>query len=107
MNLFLQAFFKEELAPHFDPGALDSVTASKRQMTFFLSYMARVAAFWEASDGLSRNVFDLHQGSVLFEAVSAIPCVWCSLRALAVPLNCSCSKFLPWIFTLSFWRKRR
>lgn len=67
----MQGFFERELAPFFEPGAFDSVMASKRQMTFFLSYMARAATFWDSSPGLNRNTFELHQGSVLFEQVQS------------------------------------
>ena len=58
------------LANHFPPKTFDSVLASKRQITYFLSYIARAAAFWSKCPGLIKNEVMVHQGSVFFEQVS-------------------------------------
>ena len=65
----VQTFFKNTLASHFPPHSFDSVLASKRQMTFFLSYVARVATFLSKYDQFTDNQKMLHMGSVYFEQV--------------------------------------
>ena len=64
-----QKFFHTELVRHIDPELVAQVTGSKRQLTYFLSYLARIAAFWSATDALITNLLDMHMGSVLFEQV--------------------------------------
>ena len=63
----MQAFFREKLAPFFDAGSFDAITSSKRQLTYFLSYMASAASFWDTAEALRTNQFNVHVGSVLFE----------------------------------------
>ena len=66
-DVLLQTFFKAELAKHFDEASMASIISSKRQLTFFLSYMARAAEFWDSNTTLKTNQFELHSGSVWFE----------------------------------------
>lgn len=63
----LQRFVSSELAKHLRPGSIEKIAGSKRQLTFFLSYMSHVAAFWSATVGLRSNETVMHLGSVLFE----------------------------------------
>lgn len=63
---FSQELFRE-LAKHFDDANMASISGSKRQMTYFLSYLSRAAEFWSTTPGLTSNVFQVHLGSVLFE----------------------------------------
>lgn len=65
--LLSQPFFHTKLAQHIESDQLQSIIASKRQLTYFLSYMARAAAFWDSCQMLRFNVYEIHLGSVLFE----------------------------------------
>lgn len=65
----LQSFFETELVNHFDPARIAKITQSKRQLTYFLSYLSRIAFYWDSCKLLKMNVHEAHYGSILFEHV--------------------------------------